>query len=481
MFNLSKGVVMVKRFISSAYIPLILLLSSRAYAQNDSMPERNSDQAPDLASEIALSKDEISLIEQSKDPVVFLSSDLVACFNALPDSEEVSQRLRDMKEHLKNYQSADYQFTELAVEEAIRYYQEKGEEGKEQLLALEAYRSELQNGEAIVNPDEIQDIVRRHNDGCNDCDRRKHHKYHKGRRYCKLIVRDCLSTGSLSVRQNASINGNLNVCGSITGSSLTVNGYNPQVSVAESLATLRGTVALPSSPGLVVSGTPSALFAGAYDLTVTFNGNASIAAGASRGAGFAVGSITGVAQDQYSSGLFTTSGADGVYVRLAIPITFSTAFASVPSVVASLEALAPDLTAALISVANASVANSGAALQSIAVVPSSVTTTGFTISVLANFLTTTITPTTGTTAVLAGIDAILNTVIPALFVDFIVEGVLPSATTTTTVTSACNPCVRPVNPCNPCVRPVNPCNPCVKPVNNCNPCVKPANSCNSCR
>ena len=70
MFNLSKGVVMVKRFISSAYIPLILLLSSRAYAQNDSMPERNSDQAPDLASEIALSKDEISLIEQSKDPVV---------------------------------------------------------------------------------------------------------------------------------------------------------------------------------------------------------------------------------------------------------------------------------------------------------------------------------------------------------------------------------------------------------------------------
>ncbi len=184
---------MIKRLMSADALMLMLLSSNICAAKNPRSIEPNKPAMPNMSE--VFDKEEIYIMAQHPDKFyAYLSKDLIECFRNMPKVKDMPEVIEVMCEHMKKYKSADYDFTCNVIEEALKYCQDQA-----QIDILQAYKADLESGEAILTVDPSSKTRKCHSKKCL--------------RLCRLIVRDCIRTCSLVVRKDAAIGGNLAVAG----------------------------------------------------------------------------------------------------------------------------------------------------------------------------------------------------------------------------------------------------------------------------
>lgn len=333
---------MVKKFVKSI-LTLALLLSVPQFSLRS---ETSAVEMIDIDS--YLQPQDLALMEQDE-PMVYMSPDFVELMKNFSSND---QEVMDLVDHVKmGYTVAPMKDVSVAVDHAMKSSNLKSND----FTILRQYQSALLNGDALIRSEEESLSGRK--------------KLRKKLSSCTLLVKNCASIGCLNVRTNASVCGNLNVggtisacnfafggtgctgytgctavstfpgissCGNVVFNTGGMNTLNAQGAFEAMLRLLRGTVTLTpaAAPGIVigstgpgtaitVTGTPSATISTANDGLAT--------SGTVTGVGFSSG-IPGV-----TTASTTTATEFYFAVNLQIPITYSKAYSTVPSVLTGLQ------------------------------------------------------------------------------------------------------------------------------------------------
>jgi len=325
---------MVKNFIKSM-LTLGLLLS---------MPQFSlcaTEQAPQMIEfEAYLKPQDLALLEKDGQ-MVYMPTDFIAVMKNFSSN---SQEVKDLSEHVNlEYCIAPRLDVEKAVSSALKSCNPNSHE----YAVIKSYQGSILTGEA--------DVLTKEDLG----ERRSKRKCGK---FCQLFIQNCASVGSLTVRNNASICGNLCVggtvnacnfsftgsgctgctgtstfpnissCGNIQFNSFGFNTLNAQGAFERFMREIRGNVSFTSTSALVFTSASAGTA-----ITATGIPTASLASGA----GFAVsGPVT---FSGFSSGAFwftTTTDSDIAFdmaISLQIPITFASPYLSTPAILLGLQ------------------------------------------------------------------------------------------------------------------------------------------------
>lgn len=453
---------MIKRLMSPDILMLMLLSSNICLGKAPMRPNKPEPQAPAIDPSIGtLSEEEINLMEQNPDKFyVYLNKDLVDCFRAMQMKEDAPEILVAMKEHIRHYKAADYDFACYAVEEALKYCRDS-----KHISTLMTYKADLDSGDAMLS------IKRKGgSSGKNKC-----------ATFCRLVVRHGIRTGSLTVRRDAEIGGNLSVAhnvaiggnlavagneaikgdlavdgnetlagnltvngnetlggnetiagnltvaGTATLGATTIEGSNPVLDFAESVSVIRETFTMPSFSDFAVEATVSAPNGAA-----TFAFSPAIT-GISRvsGAGFnnpSSAAITPKGQDVNSYinlyNNYTSPDLDYIYINFSFPLVFARPFITQPTVSVSPHNDQLSALGNLVS-ATTDASTPHAILQLIEAGASNVSTTGCTVNLLLAFGVDEFTSTcTGhpCTVTLNGVNSIISKVLSGMVFDVVAMG-----------------------------------------------------------
>lgn len=436
----------LKRFKLKNFL-ILLLVSSKAFANDDKgLVDLNE----------IFSKKEINFMDKNPDKFyVYLSKDFVNYLNNLKITKDTPEELALMKEHVKNYKSAEYDFTLDVVEKALKECKDSKD-----LDILNSYKMELKSGDAVLN------ISSKQKGHCN-----------KKKCLCRLIVKERADLGSLEVMRDAKVDGNLTVVGTINGvqfpitkeksltltdltvtnntrlnnltatgttslssltttgltttgvtslsSSTTIGGKNPVLDPSESVSLLRAIFTFPTTTFSVkatgtTTGITYSINSGSYSQIapvpvseVTRTGAGIKISSASFQAGTDASGTAGYTNTIDSSS--PNEGSDFIYIPLAMTFTFDKSFNSAPAISASLQD-AP--TATVYSAFDSSKPGSGATLTQVLLAVANVTKTEFTLYLNFGFTVNTFVSSSSTeTPILSGINDIMNSILTKLSID----------------------------------------------------------------
>lgn len=365
---------MVKKFVKSV-LTLGLLLSIPQFAL------RAEGAAAQMVNfESSLQPHDLALLEQNEQ-MVWMSDDFRQVVSTL--SSKVPA-LKDLVEHVKlGYSLAPLKEVSVAVEQALKSVDPKSSA----YSVIKNYQAALLKGDANVVTEELGD--------------RRSHSSRRCGKFCQLFVQNCASLGSLCVRNGAAICGDLNVGGTVracnfsfTGAgctgctqtanfpnisacgnvqfNTTTNTLNAQGSFEARMRHIQGNIAITNGDTLTLTSaavdSAIAITAGTFPTATATNTNAGYTVGAVSGSGRSSGieNATGVAnQSQYE-----------FVVDLLIPITFTNAYATIPTVFAGLQNSTPFVSA------GATALVGGTSAEIVALGASNVSTTGATINLL---------------------------------------------------------------------------------------------------
>jgi hypothetical protein len=176
-------------------LSLSLLMIPNLFADNP--PADEPELSADAISQ-TLSPEELAVIDRNEEPYVYLTMDVISCLKELPRLKDMPESVKALQEHVHQYKSYPYDYTLSAVKEAINYLEThpKVEKREDHLKALREYQTHLNSGEAIVVSVMDENATRRRS---------------KCKRFCRLIVQDCLKAGAICVVGDINVGGNVNV------------------------------------------------------------------------------------------------------------------------------------------------------------------------------------------------------------------------------------------------------------------------------
>lgn len=183
----------MKKLLLSLSLSLLMILG--LFADNKSANE--SELSSDVISQ-TLSPEELAIIDRNEEPYVYLTMDVISCLKELPTLKDMPEEVKALQEHVHHYKSYPYDHALTAIKEAIDYLEThpKVEKREDHLKALREYQEHLNSGDAIVVSVMDENATRRRS---------------KCKRFCRLIVQDCLKAGQICVVGDVNVGGNVNV------------------------------------------------------------------------------------------------------------------------------------------------------------------------------------------------------------------------------------------------------------------------------